>query len=124
MASLTSSRPTARHQRRIVLTSACKALRSRNTPMMTMRAKCGIRHSPPDSFRVARNWSMSAPGPRGCGAENGNDTERGKDRGENSVLRSPGDGGAEQRERGEPNEGAYGLGVHFPRSVGWKNGAS
>jgi hypothetical protein len=33
---------------------------------------------------------MSAPMPRPRGAENGNDTERGKDRGENGVIRPPG----------------------------------
>src|SRR5262249_19095063 len=57
--------------------------------------------------------SMLAPGPWGCSAENGDGTERGKDRGENSVIHSPGDGGAEQRQSTEQNKGADGLGVHF-----------
>jgi hypothetical protein len=50
--------------------------------------------------------SMSAPGPPGC-AENGDYTERGKDRAENSVIHSPGDGCAEQRQGGEQNKATY-----------------
>ena len=30
------------------------------------------------------------------------------------MIHSPGDGRTEQRQGGEPNKGAYGLGVHFP----------
>jgi hypothetical protein len=56
--------------------------------------------------------SMSAPGPRGCGAENADYTERGKDRGENRVIYSPGDGCAGQRQDGKQNKVAR-LGVHF-----------
>jgi hypothetical protein len=56
---------------------------------------------------------MSAPGPWGCGAENGNCPERKKDRAKNSVIHSPGDGCAEQREGSEEDKAAYCLGVHF-----------
>ena len=56
---------------------------------------------------------MLAPVPWACGAENGDGSERGKDRGENSVLHSPGGGCAEEREGGEQNKAACSLGVHF-----------
>jgi hypothetical protein len=63
---------------------------------------------------------MSAPVPRGCGAENGDGTERGKDRAENGVIHSL-DGCAEQRQGGEEDKAACSLGVHFPRPrmEGW-----
>jgi hypothetical protein len=56
---------------------------------------------------------MLAPVPWACGAENGDGPERGKDRGENSVLHRPGGGCAEEREGGEQNKAACSLGVHF-----------
>jgi hypothetical protein len=61
---------------------------------------------------------MSAPW--GCGAENGDCTKRDKDRGENSVIHTPGEGCAKEREGGEFDKAACFLGVHFPGSAeGW-----
>jgi hypothetical protein len=46
---------------------------------------------------------MSAPW--GCGAENGDCTKRDKDRGENSVIHTPGEACAKEREGGEFDKG-------------------
>jgi len=67
---------------------------------------------------------MLPPGPWACGAESGDCAERTKDGTEYRVIRSPGEDGAEQRERGKPNKSAYGLGVHFARSTDEMMGAS
>jgi hypothetical protein len=57
--------------------------------------------------------SMSAPGPWCSGAENGDRSKRGEDRAEDSVIHSPGDGCADERQGREQNEDVHGLGVHF-----------
>src|SRR4051794_7984451 len=72
-------------------------------------------HSPDGREAEARfriSWSMSAPAPRGCRAENCGGAERGKDRTENGVIRSPGEGCAEQRQGGEEDQVSRSLGVH------------
>jgi hypothetical protein len=62
--------------------------------------------------RRGRGVLSLAPVRRSCGAENGDGSERHKDRGENGVIRRPSDGCAEQRQGGKQNKVA-GLGVHF-----------
>ena len=77
-----------------------------------------LRNEPRRSARMKEREHLASapvlpPAPRGCGAENGDSPERGKDRGENSVLQSPGGGCAEEREGGELDKAACSLGVHF-----------
>jgi hypothetical protein len=63
-------------------------------------AKCSLSRvasiTAASSCQSSSAWGLT-PVPRGCGAENGDGTERGKDRAENSVIHSPGDACAEQR---------------------------
>jgi hypothetical protein len=68
--------------------------------MNKMCAKCGITHSPLDLTQLADACGrMSGPVRLGCGAENGDGTERAKDRAENSVIRTPGTAVTARRER-------------------------
>ena len=48
-------------------------------------------------------------------AENGDSSKSGKDRAENSVTHSPGDGCADERQGREQNKHVCGLGVHIAR---------
>jgi hypothetical protein len=62
--------------------------------MLTFTCRIGHRRlSLPESSSA---WGLT-PVPRRRGTENGDGTERGKDRAENSVIHSPGDACAEQR---------------------------
>jgi len=62
---------------------------------------------------------MSAPVPRGCGAETGNYIERKKDRTQNNVTPTPGEACTEERQGGEQSKVARRLGAHSgPRMEG------
>jgi hypothetical protein len=55
---------------------------------------------------------MSSPVRQGCGVENGDGSERHKDRRENSVIRKPSEGCAEEGQGGKQSKVTR-LGVHF-----------
>jgi hypothetical protein len=81
------------------------------------------RHSPEERDAEARlriSWPMSAPW--GCGAENGDCTKRDKDRGENSVIHTSGEGCARARGRRVRQGRAFSR-RPFPR-IGRRMGAS
>jgi hypothetical protein len=68
---------------------------SRRRSALIVAIACARRFSAIGSCPNPPPPRASRPAPQGCCAENGDDPERGKDRGENSVINTSGEGSAE-----------------------------